>query len=122
MVHSAAMNAGASATTPVAIEADRAAGTLTVRWEDGHESVYSASQLRWACPCAVCSGEWGRPGRLQGLDTLPEAEMVLTDVLPVGAYAITPVWASGHNDGIYSFEYLRSFCHCENCRGEGVQN
>jgi len=25
----------------------------------------------------------------------------------VGGYAIQPVWADGHNTGIYSFEYLR---------------
>jgi DUF971 family protein len=24
----------------------------------------------------------------------------------VGGYAIQPVWADGHNTGIYSFEYL----------------
>jgi DUF971 family protein len=27
--------------------------------------------------------------------------------IPVGGYAIQPVWADGHNTGIYSFEYLR---------------
>lgn len=111
------MDGTAGATTPVAIEADRAAGTLTVQWEDGHRSVYPASLLRWSCPCAVCAGEWGRPGRLEGLDALPDAEMVLTDVKMVGTYAIMPVWASGHNEGIYSFEYLRSLCPCGACQG-----
>jgi len=26
----------------------------------------------------------------------------------VGNYAICPVWASGHDTGIYTFDYLRS--------------
>ena len=25
----------------------------------------------------------------------------------VGGYAIQPIWADGHNTGIFSFEYLR---------------
>ena len=68
------------------------------------------------------AGEWGRPGVLAGLATLPPEELVLTDLLPVGTYAVTPVWASGHSSGIYSFEYLRSICPCDECsntRGAG---
>jgi DUF971 family protein len=101
---------------PVGIEADRAQGTVAIAWADGHRSVYNATQLRWACPCAVCQGEWGRPGVLAGLDDLTPDEQQLTDLLAVGPYAVTPVWASGHNSGIYSFEYLRRICPCEECR------
>jgi DUF971 family protein len=93
---------------PVAIEADRAAGTLTIDWEDGHRSVYTARQLRWACPCAVCSGKWGRSGVLGSQPSLPLDELQLVDVSLVGCYALCPVWASGHDTGIYTFDYLRS--------------
>jgi len=31
----------------------------------------------------------------------------LVKIASVGGYAIQPVWADGHNTGIYSFEYLR---------------
>lgn len=103
-------------TQPTAIEADRAAGTLTVDWDDGHRSVYTVSGLRWACPCAVCSGEWGRPGVLATQTSLPPDELRLVDVSMVGRYAICPVWASGHETGIYTFDYLRSLCPCEECR------
>jgi DUF971 family protein len=101
---------------PVGIEADRAGGTVTIEWADGHRSTYSSHLLRWACPCAVCAGEWGRPGVLAGLESLPPDEFTLTDVQAVGTYAVTPVWASGHSSGIYSFEYLRDRCPCEACR------
>ncbi len=100
---------------PTAIEADRAAGLLTIAWEDGHRSVYGMELLRWACPCAECAGEWGRPGRLTGLQSLPPEEYVLEDVHAVGTYAIMPIWASGHRSGIYSFEHLRSICPCAEC-------
>jgi DUF971 family protein len=96
------------AATPAEIVADRGAGSLTIRWTDGAQTNISASDLRWACPCAVCRGEWGRPGRLAGLSSLPDDELKLVDVKAVGTYAICPVWASGHDSGIYSFEYLRS--------------
>jgi DUF971 family protein len=95
-------------TTPVEIVADREAGSLSIRWADGKQTTISAARLRWACPCAVCRGEWGRPGRLSGLSVLPEDELTLRDVRSVGTYAICPVWASGHDAGIYSFEYLRA--------------
>ena len=106
------------AVEPLGIVADRGAGTLTVEWEDGHESVYALPALRWACPCATCRGEWGRPGRLASLETLPPEETRLEDVHTVGSYAIMPIWASGHNDGIFSFEYLRSICPCDVCSAE----
>lgn len=109
-------DAASPSANPLSIEADRAAGTLTIRWDDGHESLYSVEALRWACPCATCSGEWGRPGVLARTTSLPPDEMRLVDVHAVGAYAIAPVWASGHRDGIYSFEYLRGLCSCETCR------
>lgn len=100
---------------PLEIVADRAEGTLSILWDDGHRSVYSAAMLRWACPCAACKGEWGRPGRLASLSELPDEELRLADVHAVGSYAIMPIWAGGHNEGIFSFEYLRSICPCEAC-------
>ena len=93
---------------PVQIVADRQAGTVTVTWDDGGVDVYGTARLRWACPCAVCRGEWGRPGRLDGLESLPPDELTLADLHLVGTYGLSPVWASGHDSGIYSFEYLRS--------------
>jgi DUF971 family protein len=100
---------------PLAIEADRAAGTIAIRWSDGHESIYPAALLRWSCPCATCSGEWGRPGLLASIQTLPPDELTLETVQMVGSYAISPIWKSGHNTGIYSFDYLRALCPCETC-------
>lgn len=103
---------------PTEIVADRAGGTLTIGWDDEHLSVFSLAALRWACPCAVCAGEWGRPGRLAGLELLPPDELSLVDVHLVGPYGITPIWASGHASGIYSYDYLRSICPCEQCSGK----
>lgn len=111
-----AEDSGSGRTDPVAIEADRAAGTLSILWEDGHQSLYALAAIRWACPCAECRGEWGRPGRLNQVSSLPDEELRLVDLQMVGTYAIAPGWESGHATGIYPFDYLRSICPCDECR------
>ena len=82
---------------------------MLIRWSDGHVSYYPWRQLRFACPCAYCAGEMGRPGALAGHtpDELSEQEATLTDLELVGRYALQPTWASGHGTGIYSWTYLR---------------
>ena len=40
----------------------------------------------------------------------------LKTILPVGSYAITPVWEDGHEAGIYRWDYLRALCPCGECR------
>ncbi|GMV43248.1 MAG: hypothetical protein AMXMBFR64_49640 [Myxococcales bacterium] len=98
-----------------------------ITWRDGHESVYGLPYLRRICPCAVCRGSHDAPPLSQ-----PPAKRfnILTDkqvamatpapakvkaVAPVGSYAIAFTWVDGHDEGIYSFRYLRDMCPCEAC-------
>jgi DUF971 family protein len=39
-----------------------------------------------------------------------------TVVEPVGKYAIRFTWNDGHEHGIYSWDYLREVCPCEQCK------
>jgi DUF971 family protein len=82
---------------------------LAIKWEDGGESFITLEKLRRACPCAGCKGEMDVMGNLyKGPEqTLTPAAFDLRQIVPVGTYAIQPVWADGHATGIYSFEYLR---------------
>jgi DUF971 family protein len=109
------ISAGAPSATPTGIHADRAAGTLTIDWADGHRTAYDARSLRWACPCAYCRGEAGMPGWLDSAPTLTDEQMRLVDVQLVGSYAICPTWADGHKTGYYSFAMLRARCPCPVC-------
>jgi DUF971 family protein len=104
--------------TPTRIHADRSAGTLELAWGDGHQTRYTAVELRWLCPCAFCRGEAGMPGWLDTSPTLTPAQTQLTDVHLVGSYAIAPTWADGHHTGYYPFVLLRDRCGCETCRTE----
>jgi DUF971 family protein len=38
-----------------------------------------------------------------------------TEVAPVGHYAIRFSWNDGHQHGIYSWDYLRTWCPCAEC-------
>jgi DUF971 family protein len=82
---------------------------LAIKWPDGGESFIPLETLRRACPCAGCQGEVDILGNLYKNPEKPFApnSFELVKLTSVGGYAIQPVWADGHNSGIYSFEYLR---------------
>jgi DUF971 family protein len=43
-------------------------------------------------------------------------ELVGADL--VGNYALQPIWADGHKFGIYTWDFLRGLCPCEECRAK----
>jgi DUF971 family protein len=81
---------------------------LAVKWGDGRENFIPLENLRRACPCAGCKGEMDILGNLYKNPEKPLSARAfeLVKLVSVGGYAIQPVWADGHNTGIYSFEYL----------------
>ena len=82
---------------------------LAIKWPDGTENFIPLEDLRRACPCAGCQGETDIMGRLYKNPEQPltAAAFQLVRLNRVGGYAVQPVWADGHNTGIYSFDYLR---------------
>ena len=84
---------------------------LRVEWPDGHLSLYSLRYLRGWCACASCQGH--DPGR----DWVPNEGPALTGLQPMGNYAMGLRFADEHGTGIYSWEYLRELCPCEECGG-----
>ena len=114
-----------AATQPVAIDARREQGLLTIEWADGHRSEFTSVNLRWLCPCAFCRGEAGAPGWLDSVPELRPEQTQLVDLRLVGQDAIAPVWGDGHDTGYYSFEALRASCPCPACaaaRSGGVES
>jgi DUF971 family protein len=104
---------------PTAISAERTTKTLTVTWADGATSVISFEALRWACPCAVCKGEGGQPGVLQFTTALTPQQTEMVDLRAVGLYAVSPLWADGHDTGIYPYRLLRELGDAEARRRSG---
>ncbi len=96
---------------------------LEIDWTDGHKSAWSFAWLRDACPCATCVDERTQQGRKLG-QPKPASAVLLPMYTPppkpasahaVGRYAIQFNWADGHSGGIYSWEYLRRVCQCQEC-------
>ena len=84
-------------------------GELAIKWEDGGENFIALERLRRCCPCAGCQGEVDILGHLYKNPDRPLTAQAfeLVRFASVGGYAIQPVWADGHNTGIYSFDYLK---------------
>ena len=92
-------------TTPDKIGPTADGAALSIRWQDGTETVLAPRTLRVSCPCAACVDEMtGR--RTLRPDTVPES-IYPTAIHYVGRYALQFVWSDGHDTGFYSFEYLR---------------
>lgn len=117
------MNPTAS-TNPKEITVSREKREVHIRWQDGHESVYGFDVLRRECPCALCNDQRSQQAGPVGLGLtvltgpiLKAGEIQVTEVKPVGRYAINFAWSDGHDSGIYSFDFLREACPCPTCRG-----
>lgn len=113
------------AVTPAKVRVLKTEGTgVEIEWKDGHKSAWNFAWLRHACPCATCHDEREKSGRAPGIpkpkpqSLLPmyEAPPRPESVTPVGKYAISFHWNDGHTSGIYSWDYLRRHCLCEECR------
>ena len=82
---------------------------IAIKWDDGGESFIPLELLRRSCPCAGCKGEMDIMGNVYKSPDRPLAANAfeLKRMGRVGGYALQPVWADGHDSGIFSFEYLR---------------
>ena len=89
-------------------EYDEPARAMLVEWGDGAVQRIPFATLRKACPCAVCKGEMGRPGRFDLRPELSPGEDELADINLIGNYGLGVRWGDGHDTGIYTFEYLRA--------------
>jgi DUF971 family protein len=110
---------------PKSVKVNVTTGTgMNIEWKDGHHPNYSFAYLRDACPCALCDEERSKSGREPGdppklaPGALPmfKAAAKPTEVEPVGKYAIRFKWNDGHELGIYSWQFLRDVCPCEECK------
>jgi DUF971 family protein len=89
----------------------RGANQLLIEWSDGEQRLYSAGELRDACPCATCREKSEKPAPAATmLPVIPLSEAQPLSILgmqPVGNYAYSIAFSDGHDTGIYSFELLR---------------
>jgi DUF971 family protein len=95
---------------------------VDIVWADGHSSHFDFPFLRDHCPCATCNDERAKKESMAG-HSVP-ASPVLPMYKPkaraqsasqVGSYAIQISFTDGHSTGIFSYDYLRTLCRCDEC-------
>jgi DUF971 family protein len=112
---------------------------IDITWSDGHASHYDFAYLREKCPCAMCNDEREKKADRQRKDEQLKKENAVQTAAPalnspllpmfkpklsaqtahaVGNYAVQIDFNDGHTTGIYSFDYLRTICPCEDCARE----
>ena len=88
---------------------------LQIEWSDGHVTKYLVKELRDRCPCATCREKRQEKALDLSSDLLPvlsAAETMPTRIQgmrPIGNYAYSIEFSDGHDTGIYTLEFLRSF-------------
>jgi len=99
--------------TPISIS-KTGAYEITVRWSDGHISIFPIKYLRSECMCASCVNE------VTGLRILDPrtvaADLTVLKAEHVGRYGVKFTFSDHHDDGIYTWERLRALCLCEVCK------
>jgi DUF971 family protein len=97
---------------PVSVDVEER--ELVIGWDGDHVTRLGLEELRRRCTCAACAerrsaGEpvWPTPG-------LPE-ELIVEDAELVGAWGISLRFNDRHEQGVYTWETLRSWCRCPRC-------
>lgn len=103
-----------SALMPTPLEIKKTGATeITVRWDDGHLSVYAIKYLRAECMCADCVSE---VTGLRIIDPRTVADdLTVLSAEHVGRYGVKFTFSDRHDHGIYTWERLRELCLCEKC-------
>jgi DUF971 family protein len=125
---------------PVSVKVHVSSGVgIDITWADNHSSHYDFAYLREECPCAMCNDE--RMKKAAGLQKDKEllkdnpaaatTPLLSSPLLPmfkpkltaksahaVGNYALQIDFNDGHATGIFSFDFLRTICPCQQCARE----
>ena len=87
---------------PTDIVLHRQSHKLEIAFDDGARFDYPCELLRVYSPSAEVRGHWGKGAKLQ----MDKQDVNITELHPVGAYAIKIVFDDGHDSGLYDWAYL----------------
>ena len=98
---------------PIPSEIKSLGDTIAILWSDKHQGRYAARDLRLACRCAACVDEWTHQSLIKP-DLVPRG-IKAKGIDIMGNYALHFDWSDGHNTGIYTYDFLREVCGCDEC-------
>lgn len=88
--------------TPVALTVHQQSRVLEIAFDDGSSFRIPFELMRVYSPSAEVQGHG--PGQ-ETLQT-GKRHVLVTDIEPVGHYAIKPTFSDGHESGLYTWDYL----------------
>ena len=91
-----------SAPIPTDIKLHQKSRVLEISFEDGAHFELPCEFLRVYSPSAEVRGHGAGQETLQ----LGKENVAITELRPVGNYAVAPIFSDGHDSGIYTWEYL----------------
>ena len=81
---------------------------IYLRFSDGKEWMVENRALRASCECALCVSEVTGKPLLNPAQIRPD--IVPTEIVPLGRYAIGVTWNDGHSSGIYPYKKIEEIC------------
>lgn len=75
---------------------------LEIAFDDGERFTLPCELLRVYSPSAEVRGHWGQYAKLQ----VDKQDVNITEIRPVGAYAVKLFFDDGHNSGLYDWGFL----------------
>jgi len=91
---------------PVGIQLHRRSRELELEYAGGERYALSCEYLRVYSPSAEVGGHGPGQEVLQG----GKLNVAITDIKPVGNYALQLVFDDGHDTGLYSWPFLYQLC------------
>lgn len=88
--------------TPTDIRLHQASKLLEIKFDNGTECMLSCEFLRVYSPSAEVQGHSPEQAVLQ----TGKEQVNITQIEPVGNYAIKLIFTDGHDTGLYSWDYL----------------
>ena len=88
--------------TPVNITLHSASRVFEIEFDDGRIFKLPFEFMRVHSPSAEVRGHGPGQGTLQA----GKRDVRITEVQPIGHYAVQPLFSDGHSSGIYSWDYL----------------
>ncbi|MDD1628502.1 MAG: DUF971 domain-containing protein [Methylococcaceae bacterium] len=91
-----------SNTWPTEIKLHQVSSILEISFDDGSVYQLPCEYLRVYTPSAEAIGH--APG--QEILQVGKEDVTITEIKPIGNYAISPVFSDGHDSGIYTWDLL----------------
>ena len=76
--------------------------SLEIAFDDGARFDIPCELLRVYSPSAEVRGHWGQYAKLQ----VDKQDVNITELIPVGQYAVKIVFDDGHDSGLFDWDYL----------------